>query len=138
MTTMVAIAAAIPMRMPGWYTCDAVAKEQSSAQAGTGSGDDDALRCAACGHRITDRAYRVERGGAHEHTFVNPGGFVHHIACYAAAPGCVQIGKTETAFSWFPGWSWQIVECGYCRRHLGWIFRCEHDQFHGLVVSALR
>ena len=41
--------------------------------------------------------------GAHEHTFVNPGGFVHHIGCFNAAPGCIYLGPTETAFSWFPG-----------------------------------
>jgi len=119
-----------------------VAKEQAStqtsSQTSSGTPDDDALRCAACGHRITDRAYRVERAGAHEHTFVNPGGFVHHIGCYAAAPGCIQLGDPQSAFSWFPGWSWQIVVCGRCRAHLGWVFRCTGEQFHGLIVSAIR
>jgi len=115
-----------------------VAKEQSAPDSTTTPPEDDALRCAACDHRITDRAYAVERGGAHEHTFVNPGGFVHHIACYAAAPGCIQIGEPSTAFSWFPGWSWQIVLCGRCRAHLGWIFRCGTEQFHGLVISAIK
>src|SRR5207245_8018672 len=35
------------------------------------------LRCAACDHRITDDAYRIEMSGSHEHTFVNPAGVVH-------------------------------------------------------------
>ena len=101
-------------------------------------GDDDALLCAACELRITSRDLRVERGGAHEHTFVNPGGFVHHIACFAAATGCSYRGDPETAFSWFPGWSWQIAECSRCGAHLGWLFRCAGEQFHGLLVGKLK
>lgn len=100
--------------------------------------DDDALRCAACEHRVTSLHHRIEIAGAHEHTFVNPGGFVHRIGCFVIAPGCIHVGDTETAFSWFPGWSWQIALCARCRAHLGWVFRCSGQRFHGLIVSALR
>jgi hypothetical protein len=100
--------------------------------------DASALRCAACGHRITDASQRIEMNGAHAHTFVNPGGFVHHIGCFAAAPGCAYDGAIETAFSWFPGWSWQIAICARCRAHLGWIYRLAGQQFHGLIIAALR
>jgi len=96
------------------------------------------LVCAACGERITDEDQRMEMNGSHEHTFVNPGGFVHHIGCFAAAPGCVHLGTTETAFSWFPGWTWQIAACRRCRAHLGWIYRNAGEQFHGLIMAALR
>ena len=97
-----------------------------------------ALRCLACDHRITDDAYRIEMAGSHEHTFVNPGGFAFHIGCFVAAPGCVHLGSTETAFSWFPGWTWQLAACARCRAHLGWIYRNAGEQFHGLVLAALR
>lgn len=100
--------------------------------------DDDELRCAACAHRITSRAYRVERAGAHEHTFVNPGGFVHTIGCFVAAPGAVHVGAPEAAFSWFPGFTWQVARCARCRAHVGWIFRSTPEQFHGLILGALR
>lgn len=76
--------------------------------------------------------------GSHEHTFVNPGGFVHHIGCFAAAPGCAYLGSTESAFSWFPGWTWQIAACARCRAHVGWIYRNAGAQFHGLILAALR
>ena len=104
----------------------------------TGSGGHRPLVCAACGRRITDDAYRVERGGAHEHTFVNPGGFVHHIACFAVATGCSYQGDPQTAFSWFPGFAWQIAACGGCYALLGWRFHAKDDSFHGLIVGALR
>jgi len=95
------------------------------------------LVCRACGHRITDEAYRMEMAGGHEHTFVNPGGYVHHIGCFLLAPGCVHLGVPETAFSWFAGWSWQIAHCGGCDVHIGWIYRCAGEQFHGLVLANL-
>jgi len=113
------------------------APEQAADDARAGGGDE-ALRCAACTHRISEAAYRIEMADAHEHTFVNPGGIVHHLGCFAAAPGCVHVGPTETAFSWFPGWSWQVAICARCRAHLGWIFRCAGQQFHGLILAALR
>jgi hypothetical protein len=109
----------------------------AASDAGTGRDDRD-LVCASCGHRITSVDARIEQAGAHEHTFVNPGGFVHHLGCFALAPGCAYAGATETAFSWFPGWTWQIADCGRCRMHLGWIFRCGGEQFHGLLVGKLR
>src|SRR5882724_1382478 len=98
--------------------------------------DDRALRCAACDHRITHEDYRIEMAGAHEHTFVNPHGIVHHIGCFVHAPGCAYTGATETAFSWFPGWTWQVAACAHCRAHLGWIYRNAGEQFHGLIVAA--
>lgn len=115
-----------------------MAKESPQDRSSTDDRDDDAVRCAACDYPITHVRDRIEQGGAHEHTFVNPGGIVHHIGCYHGAPGCMYVGATEEAFSWFPGWSWQIALCGACHAHLGWIFRCGPDSFHGLITAALR
>ena len=94
--------------------------------------------CDACGHRITDDDNRVERGGAHEHVFVNPHGYQFRIGCFAAAAGCVHLGSPDPAFSWFPGFSWQVAACARCRAHVGWIFRNAGEQFHGLITEALR
>ncbi|HEV7555110.1 MAG TPA: cereblon family protein [Kofleriaceae bacterium] len=113
-------------------------EEAPEARDATTDADTPSIRCASCDHRITEEAYWIEIAGAHEHTFVNPGGFVHHIGCFVAAPGCVHVGAPETAFSWFPGYSWQIASCARCRAHLGWIFRSTPEQFHGLRLVALR
>jgi hypothetical protein len=115
-----------------------VAKEQAQDRGDAATAGDDALRCAACDHRITERAYRSEMAGAHEHTFVNPAGYSFRIGCFAAAPGCACVGTPSDAFSWFPGWRWQIAICGRCASHVGWIFRLGGDQFHGLILAALR
>jgi hypothetical protein len=115
-----------------------VAKEDPDLAPSRARTENDALRCAVCEHPITDAAYRTDRSGAHEHTFVNPHGIAHHIGCFVAAPGCVHVGTIEAAFSWFPGWSWQIAICARCHTHLGWIFRCGAEQFHALILAALR
>lgn len=116
-----------------------MAKEQPRDRTETGTPPEDApLRCALCEHRITERAYRRDMAGAHEHTFVNPVGLAFRISCFAAAPGCAHVGSPSAEFSWFPGWVWQIALCQRCRSHVGWIFRCGGEQFHGLITSALR
>jgi uncharacterized CHY-type Zn-finger protein len=115
-----------------------VAKEKPESESSTSTTDDDAILCVACEHRITSREHRIEMMGAHEHTFVNPGGIVHRIGCYAVAPGVSEIGEPQGAFSWFPGWSWQIVLCGRCRSHVGWSYRCGGETFCGLITAALR
>jgi hypothetical protein len=86
------------------------------------------LVCATCGRRITHDDHRVAINGAHEHTFVNPGGFVHVVGCFAAATGLAYVGDPQSAFSWFPGFRWQIAACGGCGVHLGWIFRAAADR----------
>jgi hypothetical protein len=103
----------------------------------TADDGDQPLLCSFCGHRITDAAYRIEHAGGHEHTFVNPGGHVHALGCFALAPGVVHVGDPDPTFSWFPGWTWQIAECAACREHIGWIYRCAGEQFHGLVLARL-
>ena len=95
------------------------------------------LVCVACQQPITDDDQRVERGGAHHHTFVNPGGFSYEIECFLVATGCSYRGVPETAFSWFPGFSWQIAACGRCGAHLGWLFRAPDETFHGFISGRL-
>lgn len=95
------------------------------------------LMCAACGRRVTHEDHRIEVGGAHAHTFVNPGGFVHEVACFGYATGLRYLGDPDPAFTWFPGYSWQVAACATCGAHLGWLFRCAGDQFHGLVPARL-
>lgn len=96
------------------------------------------LVCATCEHAITDDGHRIEMAGSHEHTFVNPAGFSFHIGCFAAAPGAARIGRAESAFSWFPGWAWQIVVCARCATHLGWRYHNAGSELFGLILAALR
>ena len=114
-----------------------MAKEQADPRRDTATPEDDSLRCCVCEHRITERAYRREMAGAHEHTFVNPAGYSFRIGCFVAAPGCAHAGAPSEEFSWFPGWKWQVAACAQCRSHLGWIYRLAGQQFHGLILDKL-
>lgn len=98
-----------------------------------------ALACAACRHRITGGDQRIEVGGAHRHVFMNPGGFVFEIGCFASAPGCVPVGPPSEEWSWFPGHAWTTCVCGRCATHLGWEFASAGGAtlFHGLVLERL-
>jgi len=95
------------------------------------------LACAQCGQRVTVPSARVEVGGAHLHTFTNPHGLRFHIGCFASVAGCVVEGEPTTYWTWFPGYAWQVENCGSCREHLGWRFESAADVFHGLVLDRL-
>lgn len=95
------------------------------------------LACAHCLREVTTSAARIAVGGGHEHTFTNPAGFRYHIGCFATVVGCVRVGEPSTYWTWFPGSSWQIEQCGTCREHLGWLFRSADSVFHGLIVDRL-
>lgn len=96
------------------------------------------LRCATCGHGVTEPEARIEHGGRHEHRCENPLGLVFDIGCFATAPGCAPRGVATTQHSWFPGYAWRIVVCERCRDHLGWQFRSRGGQFFGLILSNLK
>ena len=96
-----------------------------------------ALLCAACRHQVTTERERIEMLDRHEHTCTNPHGLAFRIGCFRQAPGCTGMGPRDSAFSWFPGYTWQIAVCGRCRTHLGWIFRAGADCFHGLILDRL-
>ena len=96
-----------------------------------------AICCAACGHRVTTAAERVDVDGTHEHHCVNPHGHAFHFGCFAHAPGCTPLGEQNTYWSWFPGYRWQLEHCGGCGDHLGWLFTTNQHRFHGLILDRL-
>ena len=99
----------------------------------------DGIRCAACGQRITTGSERIERDGGHCHTFTNPTGFEYHIGLFLRAPGCRAQGHATEAWTWFPGYAWQVVVCAGCAAHLGWAYSPTGagEGFHGLILERL-
>lgn len=96
------------------------------------------LCCVACGAPVTTAAQYSEQAGRHEHVCSNPDGLVFRIRCFAAAPGCVMIGRPTSRWTWFPGYRWQVALCGQCGAHLGWRFRDgSGGGFFGLIVPRL-
>lgn len=97
------------------------------------------LLCSACTSRVTPQDQAVSVNGRHGHAFFNPAGIAFEIRCFQTAPGTVPQDRPSTDFTWFPGYSWQIVLCGTCRTHLGWRFAGEGaaHAFFGLIASRL-
>jgi hypothetical protein len=111
--------------------------KRRGASTRSGDGDEPALVCSVCAQQITRPVHQIDKRGAHEHTFANPGGFVHRVRCFGIATGVAELGSPERAFSWFPGYTWQVLDCARCRVHIGWLFRCADDRFYGLVADRL-
>ena len=105
-------------------------------------GLDEGVFCLACDQLITDLRQRIQVQDAHEHRFMNPGGFLFHIGCFAQAIGCRVIGPDSWEYPWFAGFAWRCAHCGGCGRQLGWAFRSEtvgaSTSFFGLVLDRLR
>lgn len=68
---------------------------------------------------------------------MNPAGIVYRIGCFREAPGCAEVGGESAYWSWFPGYTWQIVVCAACTEHLGWRFRADDSTFWGLILARL-
>ena len=95
-----------------------------------------AIRCAACGARVTHERERLAMNGAHEHEFMNPSAIRFVVQCFARAPGCASEGERSSVWSWFPGFAWQGEVCRGCGTHLGWSFHGART-FYGLISDRL-
>ncbi len=96
------------------------------------------LYCAGCRWPVTSEDQRILIQDRHEHRFRNPHGFMFEIGCFAAAPGCGHVGEASEQWTWFPGYSWQVVVCGSCGMHLGWRYRNRAGEgFYGLILENL-
>ena len=116
------------------FTTEEPGEEARDAKA---SGKGPYLLCALCGYRITSVRDRTEENGSHVHTFANPHGFFYRFGCFLTAQGCTTQGQESAYFSWFPGYTWLVDICGLCGIHMGWKFRSERHQFHGLLLERL-
>lgn len=99
---------------------------------------DAVIICRQCRNHITDESRRFSIDGKHIHTFANPRGNVYDIACFNSVVGCYRAGHPSDEFTWFKGYSWQVVICTGCMTHLGWYFTSSGEhRFFGLIVDRL-
>ena len=99
--------------------------------------EDEAVLCAECAQEVTRRRYRTAVGGGFEHSFANPAGIVYQIGCFEEAEGVGETGEPSSEFSWFDGYTWQVVVCRACMIHLGWLYWSGEHRFYGLILPRL-
>jgi hypothetical protein len=100
--------------------------------------EEQALVCAACSSPVSHPSQRIQHQDRHEHTFVNPAGFVYRIGCFATARGARSFGVPTPEHTWFAGYAWQMAVCGGCGEHLGWLFTGSGPSFWGLILERIR
>ena len=94
--------------------------------------------CRQCHQVVTSKNNRINRDGAHRHTYANPSGQLFEIGCFQIVTGCEYVGALSYEFTWFKGFSWRMVVCEMCLTHLGWFFVSSvGDRFHGLILNRL-
>jgi hypothetical protein len=123
-------------RVPG-RAPDGVRPAQNAAET-LSQAPERVLVCAACFAVVTRASERIVVHDRHEHTFLNPAGYVYRIGCYASAPGAGPFGAPSDDYAWFEGYSWQMAVCLACAEHLGWLFSGAGACFWGLIVDRLR
>lgn len=81
--------------------------------------------CSRCKNQIADCSslFAMSKHGV-QTNYCNPSGFIHETnTVYSIKPDAVyHSGEPSTEFSWFPGYSWEILLCRMCQIHVGWQF----------------
>lgn len=84
------------------------------------------IHCRNCGTPLTPATHIFTVGGAEGTTgsYVNEHGCIHQTTTVREIDEreVRYQGEAETYQSWFPGYSWTIMNCGLCATHLGWKF----------------
>ncbi len=93
--------------------------------------------CAVCKNKIANIKDKIEVDSKHYHTFLNPHGIFYNIRCFKKAAGCLPYGEPIEEYTWFPGYSWQIVLCSNCKIHNGWKYDSGKSTFFGLIDNRL-
>ncbi|MBM9616274.1 hypothetical protein JWJ90_18565 [Desulfobulbus rhabdoformis] len=102
--------------------------------------EDNQLYCSNCAHPITAEENAISVSGSYHHAFFNPAGITYEVRCFQLAPGVTPYLFPSNEFSWFAGYSWQIVHCSACQAHLGWRYIQDAGShiFFGLIASKLQ
>ncbi|XP_058449602.1 protein cereblon-like [Malaya genurostris] len=102
--------------------------------------------CKRCENEIAsyNEIFAMSKQGV-QTSYCNPSGYVHEtLTIYKTKENSTfVVDRPSTAFSWFPGYAWQITLCASCRQHLGWKFVATKKNylpvsFYGLTGSSIK
>ena len=97
--------------------------------------------CINCFQKLThpDFLARIVDDKSH-HTFSNPGGFVYNLLTFSFCEGYREVSLPELRDTWFPGYSWVVINCSQCGNLLGWKFiqpGAAPPEFFGLIREQI-
>jgi len=92
------------------------------------------VTCLQCSNVISENCQKLFK-----ETFTNPLGIVHHIFKVRDAKNIYIDPLKFYEYSYYPGYSHQIIYCSACQQHLGWRYtKSSPDIFYGLLDNSLR
>ena len=119
----------------------------ADAESASAAEDETAFRqqrwvCIACDTFIVSAEALTDICKKPYHTFANPAGEVFSIGCFTTWHNLAAVGSVTKAFTWFPGYGWQVMVCEGCGLHLGWAYSdMANDRFVnrfvGLIMNRL-
>lgn len=102
---------------------------------------EEAFLCYVCKTKITEKKYLVNiSGDTPFHIFSNPYGFSFKVMTVSYAEMVKITSEPEIENTWFPGYSWAVLQCQVCMEHLGWKYTSKEKTpatFYGLIRDKL-
>lgn len=95
------------------------------------------IYCVSCGTPLALASDAIIVAGQHEHSFINPEGYLYRIRCFAEVRNVLTLGEPSSKFSWFPGHTWVILQCVACCVHVGWQFDGGAARFYALIADKI-
>ncbi len=87
-------------------------------------------RCARCGTFIAHSGNLTTINGADRHSFINPAGMRCNFMTLSTCENVLAGDELYFEHSWFPGYGWRFLVCGFCSLHLGWQYDSEQEGVH--------
>lgn len=98
---------------------------------------DRSIHCATCATYLTHSKHAIRVDAAHEHSFVNPQGYLYRIRCFGFVDNVSSAGEPSREFTWFSGYAWTVLLCRQCSQHVGWQFDAVSARFYVLIVDRV-
>ncbi|MEE2904697.1 MAG: cereblon family protein [Myxococcota bacterium] len=98
--------------------------------------------CARCRQQLADTSSIFSLAGQPTHNaFANPAGFLRVVITFESVRNYTEEGHVTKDFTWFAGYSWQVIYCQSCKSHLGWKYHSNTqgtpNLFYGLLQTAI-
>ena len=116
--------------------------EESSVIDEVDSTESPTIRCAWCRQELSDTASIFSLWGQSTHSaFANPNGQLKVVITFQQVRNYLADSYVTDDFTWFAGYSWQIIYCNTCKAHIGWKYHSIENRkpamFYGLLEKAL-